>query len=281
MSAYPSEVTAQMLTNFASGGAAISVLARHLGIPLTVIDAGTFDNGQTAVLGDRPRQGTRDFTTSAAMDLADLHHALGAGRRAVRDARRRRTDLLILGEMGIGNTTSASAIACALLDEAPEHLVGAGTGLSAHRISMKRAVVEAALLLHAPAINSSLVPTLEALRRLGGLEIVALVGAIISAAQEGIPVLVDGFIVSVAALAAVRLNPSCRPWLFFAHESEERGHRRVLAALEAHPLLHLRLRLGEGSGAALAFPLIRLACALHNDMATFTDAAVSDRIDEP
>lgn len=278
VSAYPAEVTVQMLHNFAAGGAAISVLARELGLELHVRDVGTF--GQVPVPGvaeDRTRHGTADFSQAPAMEAPELAHALEAGRRAFDEAGAQTADLVLLGEMGIGNTTSASALA-ALLGPAPlDGIVGAGTGLAPERIQYKLRVLEQALALHRPAVADAAWPALEALRRVGGLEIAAMVGAIIEAARNRVPVLVDGFIVSVAALAAVRLNPSVRPWLLFSHQSAELGHARLLGLMQASPLLQLDLRLGEGSGAALAVPLVRMACALHNRMATFEEAAVSDR----
>jgi nicotinate-nucleotide--dimethylbenzimidazole phosphoribosyltransferase len=175
--------------------------------------------------------------------------------------------------MGIGNTTAATALACWLLDCPAVELVGPGTGLDGAGIAHKAAVIEAALALHRPAIGAPV----EALQCLGGFEIVALTGAYLACAQQGITALVDGYICSVAALVAVRLNPACRDWLLFAHRGAEPGHRRVLNELQAEPLLDLGLRLGEGSGAALAVPLLQLACSLHNQMATFAEAAVAGR----
>lgn len=280
VSAFPSEVTVQMLHNFANGGAAISVLARELGLPLRVVDAGTRATHAIAgVQADKPCHGTRDFSVEAAMSEDELGHALAAGRRAIEAAEA--ADLFVFGEMGIGNTTAASALACALADLPLDELVGAGTGLQGDRIAHKQQVIADALALHRPHIAGSGDPARETLRRVGGLEIAAMAGAMIAAAQRGVPVLVDGFIVSAAALAAVGLQPQVRPWLLFSHQSAERGHARVLAALDARPLLQLDLRLGEGSGAALALPLLRLACALHAGMATFAEAAVSGRDDAP
>jgi NaMN:DMB phosphoribosyltransferase len=181
--------------------------------------------------------------------------------------------LFIGGEMGIGNTTAASALACALLECPVAHLVGPGTGLDAAGVSRKAQVIERALALH--TVQGS--DPLQTLFNLGGFEIAALVGAYLACAQQGVAVLVDGFICSVAALVAVRLNPACRPWLLFGHRGAEPGHRHVLETLGAEPLLDLGLRLGEGSGAALAVPLLRLACDLHGQMATFAEAAVADR----
>ena len=274
VSAYPSAVTVEMLRNFANGGAAISVLARELGSRLTVIDAGTLATEPvTGVVTDKPSRGTADFTTGPAMSRAEFAHALGCGQRATAASVDAGADLLILGEMGIGNTTAAAAIAAALTGLPPEQIVGDGTGVDAAGRARKAAVIHEALALHCfqtPPLDAA-----QCLAAVGGLEIVALAGAMIAAAQGGVPVLVDGFIVSVAALAAVRINPSVAPWLIYSHRSAERGHGLVLDALSARPLLDLSLRLGEGSGAALALPLLRLACALHNGMATFAEAAIS------
>lgn len=278
VSAYPPEVTTQMVANFAGGGAAISVLCRELGLPLEVIDVGTTASTHPAgVLIDKPRPGTADMTAGPAMTSTDLEHALGAGRRGVLRACTHDPDLLILGEMGIGNTTAATAVAAALTGMEPHQLVGPGTGLQGGAIAAKAEVIDRALRLHQEAIDAAPDTALETLRRVGGLEIAALTGAVLTAAHLRIPVLVDGFIVSAAALAAVQINPTCRPWLLFSHRSAEPGHQAVLDALDAHELLSLDLRLGEGTGAALALPLLRMACALHNQMATFSAASVSAR----
>jgi nicotinate-nucleotide--dimethylbenzimidazole phosphoribosyltransferase len=275
VSAYPQDVTIAMMANFAAGGAAISVLARELGSTLEVVDAGTL--AETPMLGivtDKPRRGSRDFSLQIALDAADVAFALDCGKRAVERAAASAPDIFIFGEMGIGNTTSASAIAAALLGTAAEAMTGRGTGLDAAGRAHKARLIDSALAYHRIASRAS--PE-QILCAVGGLEIAAITGAIIASGQAGIPVLVDGFIVSVAALIATRLNPSCRPYLIFAHRSAEQGHRLVLEALDARPLLDLDLRLGEGSGAALALPILRLACALHNNMATFAEAAVPDR----
>jgi nicotinate-nucleotide--dimethylbenzimidazole phosphoribosyltransferase len=275
VSAYPQDVTIAMMANFAAGGAAISVLARELGSTLEVVDAGTLaEVAMPGIVIDKPRRGSRDFSREPALDPADIGFALDCGDRAVDRAVACEPDMLIFGEMGIGNTTSASAIAAALLGTPAEVMTGRGTGLDAAGRARKARVIDAALAHHHIASRAS--PE-QILCAVGGLEIAAITGAIIAGAQAGIPVLVDGFIVSVAALTATRLNPSCRPYLIFAHRSAEQGHRLVLEALDARPLLDLDLRLGEGSGAALALPILRLACALHNDMATFAEAAVPDR----
>ncbi len=276
VSAYPQQVTIAMMSNFAAGGAAISVLARELGSDLEVVDAGTLAEAPIAgIVTDKPRRGTRDFSREAALAPDEIAFALDCGRRAVARAAASEPDILILGEMGIGNTTSAAAIAAALLNTGAEAITGSGTGLDASGRSRKARLIDAALAHH--GLGASGISPERVLCAVGGLEIAAISGAVIAAAQRRIPVLVDGFIASVAALAATRLNPSCRPYLVFSHRSAEQGHRLVLDALEARPLLDLDLRLGEGSGAALALPLLRMACAIHNQMATFSEAAVPDR----
>ena len=274
VSAYPQAVTIAMMQNFAAGGAAISVLARELGVPLEVVDAGTLAEAPlSGVVSDKPRRGTRDFSVEAALEPQELAFAFDCGKRALSRAAAFEPDLLILGEMGIGNTTSAAAISAALLNTGAEAMTGRGTGLDAAGRERKARLIDAALSRYAIA---GAAPE-KILCAVGGLEVAAIAGAMIAAAQRRIPVLIDGFIVSAAALAATRLNPTCRPYLIFAHQSAEQGHRRVLETLEARPLLDLDLRLGEGSGAALALPILRLACVLHNQMATFAEAAVPDR----
>ncbi|WP_053147370.1 nicotinate-nucleotide--dimethylbenzimidazole phosphoribosyltransferase [Pseudomonas sp. Pf153] len=275
VSAYPQEVTGQMLLNFVSGGAAISVLARQLDARLEVVDLGTVVSSLElpGVRHLRVGPGTANFVQGPAMTPEQGEQALQAGRDSVMRAVEAGTQLFIGGEMGIGNTTAASALACALLDCPVARLVGPGTGLDAVGVNHKAQVIERALALHGAQRNDPL----QTLFNLGGFEIAALVGACLACAQQGVALLVDGFICSVAALVAVRLNPGCRPWLLFAHRGAEPGHRHVLETLDAEPLLDLGLRLGEGSGAALAVPLLRLACDLHGQMATFAEAAVADR----
>lgn len=275
VSAYPQAVTGQMLRNFIGGGAAISVLADQLDAALEVIDLGTAEPLEPlpGVRHLYVGAGTQNLARGPAMNRAQALISLEAGRDSLLRARAVGCELFIGGEMGIANTTAATALACWLLDCAPSELTGPGTGLDAAGVAHKVRVIEAALALHRPQLSEPL----QALERLGGFEIAALVGAYLAAAQQGVAVLVDGFICSVAALVAVRLNPNCRDWLLFAHCGAEPGHARVLQALGAEPLLELGLRLGEGSGAALAVPLLRLACALHGKMATFAEAVVAER----
>lgn len=272
VSAFPQAVTAQMIDNFAAGGAAISVLARTLGAHLEVVDLGTVAASAAAgnVRRERIAASTANFAQAEAMTALQLEQALNAGRAAAARARAEGADLFIGGEMGIANTTSATALACLLLGQSARQLTGRGTGISDTQWQHKVGVIDRALRLHRAAVAP-----LDALRCVGGFEIAALVGACIHAAQQSVPVLVDGFIVSVAALLATRQNQSIAPWLIFAHQSAEAGHRQVLDALDAQPLLALGLRLGEASGAALAVPLLRAACAVHAQMATFAEAGVA------
>jgi nicotinate-nucleotide--dimethylbenzimidazole phosphoribosyltransferase len=272
VSAFPQAVTGEMVRNFATGGAAISVLARSLGANLEVVNLGTVnDPGEIpGVRREIIASSTANFCEEAAMTVQQLDSALAVGAESVRAAKASGAQLFIGGEMGIANTTSAAALASALLNEPPSCLAGAGTGLDSSGIMHKVTVIERALARHADAHDA-----LEQLRCLGGFEIAALVGAFVAAAQAGMPVLVDGFITTTAAFVAVNINPDVRQWLLFGHRSKEHGHARLLRALHADPVLDLGLRLGEASGAASAVPLLRLACALHNGMATFAQAGVS------
>ncbi|PJK13469.1 nicotinate-nucleotide--dimethylbenzimidazole phosphoribosyltransferase [Lysobacteraceae bacterium NML120232] len=272
ISAFPQAVTGQMLANFAAGGAAINVLAQQLGARLEVVNLGLVNDpgAMAGVIRAWIAPCTENFCQKPAMDMAQLGAALAAGRASVQRARAEAADIFIGGEMGIGNTTAATALACAVLGLPAERLAGAGTGLSADGIAHKAAVVNRALALHAGQGGA-----LDWLRCLGGFEIAALAGSYIAAAQAGLPILVDGFISSAAALVAVQIQPQSRNWMLFAHRSKEQGHGLILQALDAEPLLDLELRLGEGSGAASALPLLQLACALHGQMATFAQAGVS------
>lgn len=278
VSAFPQAVTVEMVRNFARGGAAVSVLSRVLGATLEVVNVGTArDPGPLpGVIDRRIAPGTANFRHAPAMTETQLADALAAGAEAAERAQHGGAQLFIGGEMGIANTTSAAAVACVMLGRPAVALAGPGTGLDAAGVARKAAVIDAALALH----RASLGEPLATLRCLGGFEIAALVGAYVRCAQIGLPVLVDGFISAVAALCALRLRPDAAPWFFYGHNSAEPGHRHVMEALGAQPLLHLGLRLGEGSGAAVAVPLLRLACALHNEMATFAEAGVSGKCRE-
>jgi nicotinate-nucleotide--dimethylbenzimidazole phosphoribosyltransferase len=275
VSAFPAAVTAEMIKNFVRGGAAISVLARALGATLEVINLGTF--GGNLIVGANDvalGPGSANFVKEPAMTEVQLAGALEAGRASVERALARGAQLYIGGDMGIGNTTAAAALSCALLPAKPEALAGPGTGLDEQGVARKAAVIRRALEKHSQHLRSPL----EALRRLGGFEIASLAGAYIRCAQLGIPALIDGFIAGAAALAASRMRPGVQGWWLFAHRSQEPGHTAILSGLEARPLLDLGMRLGEGSGAAVAVPLLRAACALHAGMATFAEAGVSGKL---
>lgn len=271
VSAFPQVVTAEMVRNFARGGAAISVLAEEWKARLEVVNVGTVQALEelSGVLDARVGPGTANFVHEPAMTVAQLHDALAAGHHAAERAAIGGAHLFVGGEMGIGNTTSATAVACALLDLPAARLAGPGTGLDAAGVGRKAQAIERALARHRGD------RPLDALQRLGGFEIAALAGAYLRCGQLGLPVLVDGFITTVAALAAVRLRPELAAWLFYAHRSAEPGHRQLLDALGVEPLLALDMRLGEGSGAAVAVPILRAAAALHSQMATFAEAGVS------
>lgn len=276
VSAYPAEVTLQMLHNFASGGAAINVLARLLDATLEVIDVGTAgDPGPIeGVMQHRAGNGTADLRETDAMTPEQLEIALQAGQEAAERAHERGARLFIGGEMGIGNSTSAAALAAALLSASAPALVGPGTGLDPAGIARKTAAVEAALNRYR---QLPLQLPMLALQALGGFEIAALTGAYIRCAQLKLPVLVDGFIAGAAALTATRINQSTSSWLLYSHRSAEPGHEIILRTLNAKPVLDLGMRLGEGSGAAASVPMLRVAATLHNCMATFDEAGVSSQ----
>jgi len=267
ISAAPQSLTGVLLRSTVEGGA-LSVLARQLNASLEVIDLGTAGPVGT-IEGVRHLQigaGTLNFLHDDAMTPAQCLIALASGRESARRAVGQ--DLFIGGGLGVGSTTAATALACAVLGHPATLLVGPGCGLDETGVLHKQTVIDAALERHAVVRDSPL----GLLQSLGGFEIAALVGAYLECAQQGVPVLVDGFVSSVAALLAVRLNPRCRPWLLFAQLSAEPGHRLVLEALQADPLLQLDLSMGDGSGAALAVPMLQAACRLHAEMISLEDA---------
>lgn len=272
VSAFPQAVTMEMVKNFAAGGAAINVLARQVKAGFEVVDVGLLHPvGLTSVIEHRAGPGTENFKLRPAMSQAQLLIALAAGESAVARALAAKADLFIGGEMGIANTTSASAMAAVLLNLNVCDITGAGTGLDAAQIAHKVGIIEQAIYLH----REQLTTPLTILQYLGGFEIAALIAAYLSAARQGLPVLVDGFIATVAALTAIRINPACHEWFFYGHCSDEKGHKIVLQALAAEPILRLHMRLGEASGAVMAVPILQMACRLHNEMATFTQAQIT------
>lgn len=272
VSAFPQAVTQQMISNFVTGGAAISVLSQALQADFSVINMGTVQAvpDQQHLLNIQVAPGTEDFSQGPAMSHDQLQQCLNAGRDIVCQ---HPSQLFIGGDMGIGNTSSAAAIYAALLDTHGSETAGPGTGLLPPGVDQKAAVIDRALALHRDHLDSPL----EVLRRLGGLEIAGLTGAYIAAAQNSTPILVDGFITTAAALLACQINPGVRQWMLFAHESAEPAHKLALTKLAAEPLLNLGMRLGEGSGAALAVPIIQNALTIHKSMSTFADANVSEK----
>ena len=279
VSAFPSDVTWQMVENFLAGGAAVSVLARQHGLALTVVDCGVARDfapraavpGQPQLLVRKVAAGTQDASTGPAMTAAQCAQALHNGMDVVRGLP---GNALLLGEMGIGNTSVASLLLSRLCGVSLQDCTGAGTGLDATGVARKRAVLAQAL-----AVNEGAVNPLDALAALGGFEVATLTGAVLQAASERRVIVVDGFITSAAVLVAARLQPHVLQRCVFAHGSAEPGHAHMLAHLlpgqQAQPLLDLGLRLGEGSGAALAWPLLQSACAVLREMASFEAAGVA------
>ena len=278
VSAFPPEVTPQMVLNFLAGGAAINVLSKQAGAKVLVLDAGV--NDATAPLPEHPglmrrpiAAGTADFSQGPAMTRAQAEAAVEAGRDAVARLAEEGLDLLAIGEMGIGNTTAASAICAARLQLPVAQVTGRGTGLDVSGWERKVAVLEAALAKHQPKPDDAW----DILCKVGGFEIGALAGALLEASSRCIPVILDGFITGSAALLADAMEPSAKGYWLASHQSVEIGHRHLLERLGLRAYLNLDLRLGEGSGAALLFPMVDAACAIVRDMATFDSAGVSDK----
>ena len=276
VSAWPSEVTAQMVLNFLAGGAAANVFARSNGIDIQVIDAGVVGE-----LPDHPdllradiRKGTRNALKEDALTQEEAEAALAFGEKLANDKVAQGTKVIALGEMGIGNTSSATLLAHAIEGIDLETLTGPGAGLDVDGVSRKLEILQ-----KTAARKPGKLAPLEALAAFGGLEIAMMAGALMGAAKANAIALVDGFIASSAALVALRMHPELKGNVVFAHKSKEPGHASMLAAMDANPLIDLDLRLGEGSGALLAFPLLRNACAMLNEMATFESAGVSGKED--
>jgi nicotinate-nucleotide--dimethylbenzimidazole phosphoribosyltransferase len=281
VSAFPQSVTGQMLSNFATGGAAINVLATLHGCRIEVVDVGVAGGTPTprGVRNERVREGTRDLFVEAAMTDDELAAALSVGERCAREAVSRGSRLLIAGDMGIANTTSAACLICAFTGARASNVVGRGTGVDDAGLARKIAVVEGALTRARAEVTGAANNGWEMLAQVGGLEIAAMAGFYIEAARNGVPLLLDGFISGAAALAAVALEPRAVRWMLASHRSFENGHALALDALGLTPLIDFGMRLGEGSGAALTLPLINAALALHGKMATFAEAGVAGAID--
>lgn len=276
VSAFPKAVTRAMVSNFLGGGAAASVLSKAHGIPLQVVDVGVAGGAVHSASREYRRysvadRAVGDLVSCDAMDRITLEESIEAGRESIR-ALPSSTRVVVLGEMGIGNTTVASCLGHALLGGTAAEWVGQGTGVGVEGISRKAEIVGRAVR----RLDGTVEP-LEVLRRVGGRELAALVGAMLEAGRGRRTVLVDGFIVSSAALIALKLVPALRPALVFAHRSAEAAHGRLLDAMDARPILELGMRLGEGSGALVALWTLESACLLHGQMATFAEARVPDQ----
>jgi nicotinate-nucleotide--dimethylbenzimidazole phosphoribosyltransferase len=279
VSAYPSAVTRQMVLNFLAQGAAINVLAKLHHVEMNVVDIGVdadFD-AVDGLLNYKVRKGTRNMLREAAMSDVELGQAIEAGLKLAADAKVQGKSLLAVGEMGIGNTTAASAITAVLTNNPVALVTGKGTGLDANAQIRKRQIIEAVITKHfgGSGVNSKPDP-LDVLRHVGGLEIAAMAGLILGAARAGIAVVADGFISTAAATIAFAIEPRVRGYLFAGHQSEEPGHRVLLEYIGLKPILSLNMRLGEGTGAVLAMPIIESAMCLYNEMATFASAGVSE-----
>ncbi|MDI6774700.1 MAG: nicotinate-nucleotide--dimethylbenzimidazole phosphoribosyltransferase [Verrucomicrobiota bacterium] len=275
VSAYPKAVTPQMVRNMLGGGAAINVLARHVGAELVVVDMGVDDplRGAPGLCRRKVRRGTANMALGPAMSVADATRAIEAGVRLARAAKRQGVHLLGSGDMGIANTTPSTALFSAYLNIPPADIAGRGTGLNDQGIRDKVRVIEQALAANRRALTDPL----GTLAALGGFEIAGICGLILGAASVRLPVVVDGFISTAGALAALRLNKAAREHIFFSHLSDERGHEVILKKLGIRPILALNMRLGEGTGAALAMSLIEASVRIYNEMATFHSAGVSEK----
>jgi nicotinate-nucleotide--dimethylbenzimidazole phosphoribosyltransferase len=272
VSAYPQAVTAQMVANFARGGAGVNVLARHVGARVVVADFGVATplNGHAGIVTRRVAPGTRSITKGPAMTREEAGRAIVAGAELVEEAGP--PDCVGTGDMGIGNTTAASALTAALTGADPAMVTGRGTGIADDVWVGKVETVRQALTVNRPDPGDAL----GILAAVGGFEIAGLVGVVLAGAARRVPVVLDGFIASAAALVAVRLAPAARDYLIASHRSAEPGHVRLLEALGLVPYLELGMRLGEGTGAALGISLLRAALACYREMATFAEAGVSE-----
>ncbi len=277
VSPYPSEVTAQMVANIAAGGAAINQLAKHAGAQVLLVDVGVANPLPNAygVVRARVADGTADMSQGPAMTRDETLSAIRVGIEEVAALAEEGLDLVGTGEMGIGNTTASAAITSVLTCVDSADVVGPGAGLDDEGIRHKIDVVRRAIEVNIP----DPLDALDTLMKVGGLEIAGIVGVVLGAASLGIPVVSDGYISGAAALVALHMAPAIRPWLFASHRSAEPGHAVVLEALGVRPVLQLDMRLGEGTGAALAMELMDAACAVMSGMATFAEAGVAERED--
>lgn len=268
---YPKEVTSQMVLNMISGGAAISVLCKNAGIESFIVDMGVDGafKSSTKVINKKVANGTSDFSIGCAMTSLQCREAIDGGFTLAKDSG---VDLLGIGEMGIGNSSSASALYAMLLSIDSDLTVGAGTGSAGAMLEHKKKVIKQAVKLHLEKWDGS---ALDALARVGGFEIAGMTGMILGGAASRIPVVVDGFISGAAALVAMKMEPAIKDYLFFSHASAEHFHRAFLEMIDMKPVLDLGMRLGEGTGAALAMQIIKNSLHLYHEMATFSSAGVA------
>ena len=277
VSAYPQEVTPQMVYNFLHGGAAINVLARHAGARVVVVDMGVAaDIEAEGCVNKKVAYGTRNIAREPAMTREQAVEAIEAGIEVFEEEfRRRGVDLAGVGDMGIGNTTPSAAICAAITGKAPEEVTGRGTGIGEEAWRRKVAVVKRALRVNRPNANDAI----DVLAKVGGFEIAGIAGVILASAAHRVAVLIDGFIATAGALIAGELAPLARDYMLASHLSQEAGHRAMLEHLSLRPLLNLNLRLGEGTGAALAMHIVEASVRIINEMATFAEAGVSERVE--
>lgn len=275
VSAYPQEVTSQMVLNFLNGGAAINVLARHIGARVVVVDMGVGGEirDHPGLVVKKIAGGTENIAQGPAMTRRQAEEAILSGAQVVEEEIAKGLDILATGDMGIGNTTPSAAIAAAVIGCLPEEIVGRGTGIDDLGLQRKISAVKQALAVNQPNPNDGL----DVISKLGGFEIAGLSGAVLAAAAHRRPVVIDGFISTAAAMIAVKLKPRVRDYLFAGHCSQELGHRRMMDWLGLEPLLDLNMRLGEGTGAALAISLVEAACRTLSEMATFEEAGVAEK----
>lgn len=275
VSAYPREVTAQMVLNFLSGGAAINVLARQAGARVTVVDIGVaYDfEDHPLLLKRKVARGTQNLLEGPAMTPAEAEQAIQVGMDVLEEEYARGLDLVATGDMGIGNTTASAAITAVLTGIPVKLVTGRGTGIDEAGLARKVAVIKAAI--SANHVNRR--KPIDVLSKLGGFEIAGLAGVILAAAAHRLPVVVDGFISGAAALIAAEFSPEVKPYIIASHQSVEIGHKAIWEKLGQKPLLNLGMRLGEGSGAVLAFHLVEAAARILDEMATFGEAGVSDK----
>ncbi len=273
VSAYPSSVTAQMVKNFVHGGAAVNVLARHAEASLRLVDMGVAEDLRACagLLDHKIAYGTKNFVREPAMSREQALQSIQVGMDLAKAACADGKNLIAVGEMGIGNTTSSAAVVSVLTGQSVEQVTGRGTGVDEQTLKRKISVIEQALALHHPSSSDAI----EVLTKVGGFEIGGMAGLMLGAAACRVPVVLDGFITGASALLAVALESRCRDYLIASHVSLEPGHRIVLDHLRLEPLLDLQMRLGEGTGACLAATLIHAALKIYRDMATFEEARVS------